>query len=163
MHACSGASVESAAWWRHGLQPARLLCPWDPPGKNAGVSYHALLQGTFPTQVLNPHFLWFLHCRQILYLLSHQGSSHTYIYKIKNNNDNNKFRVSPGGPVATDSTFPVQEVQVQSLVGELRAHVPWGTVRNKTQKTPHDATKHSHATAKDPACPTETEDATGCN
>ena len=21
----------------HGLQPARLLCPWDFPGKNAGV------------------------------------------------------------------------------------------------------------------------------
>ena len=26
------------------LQPARLLCPWDSPGKNTGVGGHALLQ-----------------------------------------------------------------------------------------------------------------------
>ena len=31
--------------WPHGLQPARLLSPWDSPGKNTGVDYHALLQG----------------------------------------------------------------------------------------------------------------------
>ena len=35
------------------------------------VARHALLQGIFPTQGLNPDFL---HCRQILYCLSHQGS-----------------------------------------------------------------------------------------
>ena len=29
---------------------ARLLRPWDSPGKNTGVGCHALLQGTFPTQ-----------------------------------------------------------------------------------------------------------------
>ena len=29
---------------------ARLLCPWDSPGKNTGVSCHFLLQGLFPTQ-----------------------------------------------------------------------------------------------------------------
>ena len=29
----------------HGPQPARLLCPWDLPGKNTGVGGHALLQG----------------------------------------------------------------------------------------------------------------------
>ena len=28
----------------HGLQPTRLLCPWDSPGKNTGVSCHFLLQ-----------------------------------------------------------------------------------------------------------------------
>ena len=27
-----------------GLQPARLLCPWDSPGKSTGVGYHFLLQ-----------------------------------------------------------------------------------------------------------------------
>ena len=27
----------------HGLQPTRLLCPWDSPGKNTGVGCHALL------------------------------------------------------------------------------------------------------------------------
>ena len=48
---------------------ARLLCPWDSPGKNTGVGCHALLQGIFPTQGLNPGLP---HCRQILYCLSHE-------------------------------------------------------------------------------------------
>jgi len=43
--------------------------PWSSPGKNTGVGCHALLQGIFLTQSLP----WFLHCRQILYCLSHQG------------------------------------------------------------------------------------------
>ena len=45
----------------HGLQLARLLCPWDFPGKNTGVGCHFLLQGTFPIQVSNPHLLCLLH------------------------------------------------------------------------------------------------------
>ena len=49
-----------------GLQPARVLCPWNSPGKNTGVDCHALLQGIFPTQGLN---LALLHCRRILYHL----------------------------------------------------------------------------------------------
>ena len=60
----------------HGLQPIRLLCPWNSPGKNTGVDRHFLLQGIFLTQRLN---LGNLHCRQILYQRSHQGS-HTYTY-----------------------------------------------------------------------------------
>ena len=30
--------------WPHGLQPTRLLHPWDSPGKNTGVGCHFLLQ-----------------------------------------------------------------------------------------------------------------------
>ena len=52
----------------------RLHCSWDCPGKNSGVSCHFLLQGIFLTQGLNQHLLCLLHCRQILYLLSHWGS-----------------------------------------------------------------------------------------
>ena len=37
-----------------GPWPTRLLCPWDPPGKSAGVGCHSLLQGIFPTEGLNP-------------------------------------------------------------------------------------------------------------
>ena len=44
-------------------------CPWNSPGKNTGGGCHFLLQGIFPTQGLNPSLL---HCRQILYHLSHQ-------------------------------------------------------------------------------------------
>ena len=32
----------------HGLEPTRLLCPWDFPGKNTGVGCHFLLQGIVP-------------------------------------------------------------------------------------------------------------------
>ena len=39
--------------WPHGLQSARLLCPWDSPGKNTGVGCHFLLQGIFLTQGSN--------------------------------------------------------------------------------------------------------------
>ena len=45
----------------HGLYPTSLLCPWDSPGKNAGVGCHFLLQGIFPTQGLNPCLLHLLH------------------------------------------------------------------------------------------------------
>ena len=43
----------------------------DSPGKSTGVGSHFLLQGIFPTPVLNPGLL---HCKWILYHLSHQGS-----------------------------------------------------------------------------------------
>ena len=45
----------------HGLQPARIPCPRDFPGKNTGVGCHFLLQGIFPTQGLNPQLLRLLH------------------------------------------------------------------------------------------------------
>jgi len=35
------------------LQPTRLLCPWDSPGKNTAVGCHFLLQGIFLTQGSN--------------------------------------------------------------------------------------------------------------
>jgi len=31
----------------HGLQPTRLLCPWDFPGKSTGVGCHCLLRMDF--------------------------------------------------------------------------------------------------------------------
>ena len=44
---------------------------WNSPGKDTGVSSYSLLQVIFPTQGWNPGLL---HCRWILYYLSHQGS-----------------------------------------------------------------------------------------
>ena len=47
----------------HRLYLARLLCPWDFPGRNTRVGCHAVLQGIVPTQGLNPsllHFRWIL-------------------------------------------------------------------------------------------------------
>ena len=42
----------------------------DSLGKNTGMDSHSLLQGIFPIQGSNPVLL---HCRQILYCLSHLG------------------------------------------------------------------------------------------
>ena len=44
---------------------------WNSPGQNTGVGSGSLFQGIFPTQGLNPGLL---HCRQILYQLTHHGS-----------------------------------------------------------------------------------------
>ena len=49
------------------MYPTRLLCPRDSPGKNTGVGCHALLQGIFPTQGLNPRLLCLCIGRLILY------------------------------------------------------------------------------------------------
>ena len=38
-------SVMSDSSWPHGLQPTRLLHPWDFPGKSTGVGCHYLLHG----------------------------------------------------------------------------------------------------------------------
>ena len=69
-------SVVSDSLQPHGLQTTRLLCPCNSLGKNTRVGCHALLQGIFPIQGSNPSLL---HCRQILYHLSHQGSKHHLI------------------------------------------------------------------------------------
>ena len=54
---CSGSesesvshSVMSSSLQPHGLEPARLLCPWNSSGKDTGVGSHSLLQGTFQTR-----------------------------------------------------------------------------------------------------------------
>ena len=57
----------------HGLQPTRLLHPWDFPGKNTGVGCHFLFQGTFPSQGSNPRLL---HWQVGSLPLSHPRSPH---------------------------------------------------------------------------------------
>ena len=57
--------------WPPRTVAARILCPWNSPGKNTGMGCHALLQGIFLTQGLKPGIL---HCRQVHYHLSHQRS-----------------------------------------------------------------------------------------
>ena len=61
------------------LRCHELNSPWNSPGQNTGVSSLSLLQGTFATQWWN----WGLvHCRQILYQLSHKGSLASARYVI---------------------------------------------------------------------------------
>ena len=70
-------SVVCGSLQAHGLWPVRLLYPWDSPGKNIGVDCHVFLQVIFLTQESNPGFL---HCREVLYCLSHQASPAWFMY-----------------------------------------------------------------------------------
>ena len=70
-------------------------CSWpgfsihgDSPGKNTGVSCHALLQGIFPTQESNPSLP---HWGYILYRLSHQGSP---VYLYTSSKEKSEFDIS---------------------------------------------------------------------
>jgi len=52
--------------------PKDSYSPWDFPAKNTGVGCHFLLQGIFLAQGSNQGLL---HCRRILYRLSHLDSA----------------------------------------------------------------------------------------
>ena len=57
------------------LRPHGLYSPWNSSSQNTGVDSLSLLQEIFPTQESNQSLL---HCRQILYQLSYQGSHSFY-------------------------------------------------------------------------------------
>ena len=50
-------SVVSDSSWPHGLQPTRLLRPWDFPGKSTGVGCHCLLRFGWLVLKLSPSTL----------------------------------------------------------------------------------------------------------
>ena len=57
-----------------GLQPARLLWPWDFFRQELWSGLPFPSPGDLLARGSKPHLLCLLHCRQILYLLNHQGS-----------------------------------------------------------------------------------------
>ena len=52
-------SVVSNSMRTHGLQPTRLLHPWDFPGKSAGVGCHCLLQKKAERRRIDGFELWY--------------------------------------------------------------------------------------------------------
>ena len=78
-------SVASDSWQPHGLQPTRLLRPWDFPGKSTGVGCHCLLHPNCITcQLLkisvNTSFYTFL-CLLMLWVLLILLRRWVYFYK----------------------------------------------------------------------------------
>ena len=76
--------------------PTLCHSPWNSPGRNTGVGSLSLLQGVFPTQELNPGLL---HCRWILYQLSHKGSPRilewvAYSFSSRSSRPRSRTRVS---------------------------------------------------------------------
>ena len=78
-----------------------------PPGKNTGVGYHALFQGIFPIQGLNPGLP---HCRQILCQLSHKGSPRILEWIAY--------------PFTRGSAWPRNQTGVFCIAGRLLAELP---------------------------------------
>ena len=71
---CAVTSVMSNSLRPLGLQPTTFLCPWDTPGKNTGVGYHAFFQGIFPTQGSNPNLSVSCFGKWVLYHQCHLES-----------------------------------------------------------------------------------------
>ena len=83
-----------------------VYSPWNSPSQNIGVSSLSLLQGIFPTQGSNPGFL---HGRQILYQLSHKGSSRilewvAYPFSV----DLPDPGIKPGSPALQADSLPTE-------------------------------------------------------
>ena len=85
LHACvlSHSVVSDTLRQPHRLQPSRLLCLWNFPGKNTRVGCQFLLQGIFPTQGLNLHLLHLLYSQvdslplcQVYYMIKGVMSVH---------------------------------------------------------------------------------------
>ena len=83
LYVCGGLVAKSCLTFATpGLKAARLHCLWDSSGKNTGVGCHFLLQRIFLTIGTKPGLL---HCRQILYRLSYEGSPHiVFVYALVN-------------------------------------------------------------------------------
>ena len=110
-------------FWHHGF-----LCSWDFPDKNTGMGCHFLPQGIFSTQESNTRLQ---HDRQILYLLSHQGSP------LNPGPLHWELRVLATGPPRKPLFFSFLKCRhrrvfcrVWSLIGELRFRKPHGTANN---------------------------------
>ena len=75
--------------------------------KNTGVGSLCLLQGIFPTQESNPGLL---HCGQILYQLSHQGSPRILQWiAIPSPVDLPDTGIEPGSPTLQADCFPASK------------------------------------------------------
>ena len=69
----------------HGLQPTRLLCSYNSPGKNTGEGCHVLLQGISPAQGSKLHLLI---CPADSLAMSHLGSPNKIYNKKQRINQN---------------------------------------------------------------------------
>ena len=77
MLSCFSCVLLFAALWTLAHQ---VSLPWDSAGKNTGMGCHALLQGIFPTQGLNPQLLDLLHWQVGSLPLVPPGKPKIYLY-----------------------------------------------------------------------------------
>ena len=105
-----------------------LSCVWlfaifgtvDSPGRNTRVGFHFLFQGIFITQGSNLNLLCLLHCRQIIYLLSHQGSPGRHYVKWNKQEQTDSGSDIKNLPVVQRWVRPL--VQEDTLEKEMATH-----------------------------------------
>ena len=147
--------------------PTRLFCQWDSPGKNTGSGCHALLQGTFSTQGVNPHLLcltalagrvfttittW--EARECLWIrwiknIKKKKASHKMLQvdemdhiKIKNFSLLKKWKWQERIPRQSSCwDLALSLLWVRSLVRELRSHKPCG-LSQKNKKMNFEKVNH---------------------
>ena len=99
------------------LRPHGLYSLWNSPGQNTGVGSHSFLQGIFPTQGSNPGLL---HCRQILYQPSHQGSPRILEWVAY--------------PFSSGSSWPRNQTGVSCITGGF--FTSWATRESQSPEKP---------------------------
>ena len=115
-------SVVSDSLWTHGL-----YSPWNSLGQNTGVGSPSFLWGIFPTQWSNPGLL---HCRWILYQLSHKGSPRILEWVA--------YPFSRGSSRSRNQAGVAPPWQADSLPTELSGKplYLWFLIKQRTQRPP---------------------------
>ena len=111
----SKVKSESRSTVSNSSQPQGLYSPWNSAGQNPGVGSLSLLHGIFLSQRSNPGLL---HCRQILYQLSHMGSPEDW----------------SGQPVPSPADLPNPGIKPGSLslqADSLPSELSWKPLRSK--------------------------------
>ena len=113
---------ESGSVASNSLRPHGLYSPRNFPGQNTGVGSCSLLQGIFPTQESN----WgLLHCRQILYQLSYQGSSQNPTHPLKHSlMAQEDSLMSPAGSASFHWTTSKHRLQLLALKWPVISNAP---------------------------------------
>ena len=73
---CVWVAQSHPTLWCHGLEPTRLLCPWDYPGQEYWTGLPFPTPGDLPHPFRDQICVSYVSCigRRVLYCLSHQGS-----------------------------------------------------------------------------------------
>ena len=130
------------------IQPTRLLCPWDLPGRNTGVGCHALLQGIFLTQGSNPRLLFFLHWQAAsLSLVPPRSSFEGYAQSWLTIGDPIEYS-PPGEGDGTPLKYSCLENPMDGGAWQAAVH---GVMKSQTRLSDFTFTFHFHAFEKEMA------------
>ena len=109
---------------------ARLLCPWDFPGKNTGVAYHFLLRRIFPDKGSNPHLPLgrgiLYHC--VTWEVRHNlATEHTHLIELQ-------YRSSPSPQAQQVTRSPsLRSISIHTLYVSLQSSswLEWSKIQKQ--------------------------------